>query len=217
MNRVAKVVPHLATTPTANAYRFVARPPGTQLAPLRRAARPLRERAWNVACRFGLVLLALWLVPLQVAASGTPVLNVRGMTFVASQPQGDSVVLHAETARFDTDAEVAYLIGVEANVPVADEKLGLRLRCDEGEVDLASNDFLASGNVQGRTDGGRHFTTKWVRYDHQEGALYTDAPVVIAEEGTTYRGGGFRYLIRDRRFRLMGGASVIQEPKAASP
>ena len=62
----------------------------------------------------------------------------------------------------------------------------------------------------GRTDRNRVFTTEWVRYDHADGLLYTDAPVLITEAGVTYRGGGFRYDIRDRRFRLTGGASILQ-------
>ena len=48
--------------------------------------------------------------------------------------------------------------------------------------------------------------------NHEEGVLYTDAPVVVTESAGTYQGGGFRYEVRERRFRLLGGASVVHNP-----
>jgi hypothetical protein len=50
-----------------------------------------------------------------------------------------------------------------------------------------------------------------VAYDEAEGLLYTDEPVLIEEDEGRYRGGGFRYLVEERRFRLLGGASIVQE------
>ena len=45
---------------------------------------------------------------------------------------------------------------------------------------------------------------------HETGIVTTNAPVQITDKGGTYRGGGFRYFVRENRFRLMGGASVVQ-------
>jgi hypothetical protein len=42
--------------------------------------------------------------------------------------------------------------------------------------------------------------------------LYTDEPVVIVDRSGSYRGGGFHYFVDEQRFRLEGGASVVQEP-----
>jgi len=36
--------------------------------------------------------------------------------------------------------------------------------------------------------------------------------VLMSESGTTLRGGGFRYYVREERFRLLGGAEVVQDP-----
>ena len=36
--------------------------------------------------------------------------------------------------------------------------------------------------------------------------------LLITDERGRYRGGGFRYFIHQQRFRLMGGASIVQEP-----
>ena len=161
-------------------------------------------------------LSSLAVAALAGAASPAPPLHVSGMTFVASREKGASLVLKAETARFNTDDETAHLEVVDARIPPEGDKGGFELRCDQSEVDLASNDFFASGNVRGRADGDREFETEWVRYDHDRELLYTDAPVVLSESGTRLRGGGFRYLIRERRFTITGGASLVREPKSDS-
>ena len=70
----------------------------------------------------------------------------------------------------------------------------------------------AEGNVVGTIQGGREFEALWVAYDEEDGILYTDEPVLITDEDGSYRGGGFRYFIHQQRFRLMGGASIVQEP-----
>ncbi len=145
------------------------------------------------------------------ALASTPLLNVTGMTFVASRDVGDPVVLKAVTATFDTDAETAHLNQVEAMVPSGESSNRFEMTCDESDVDLATNDFIARGNVVGRTDQGLRFSTDRVDYDHAKGELSADTPVVITESGVSYRGGGFRYLIREGHFSLRGGASVVQE------
>ena len=66
--------------------------------------------------------------------------------------------------------------------------------------------------ARGHQAAHRRFVAEWVRYDHDEGLLFTDAPVLITDSAGSYRGGGFQYYVRDRRFRLMGGASVVQDP-----
>ena len=48
-------------------------------------------------------------------------------------------------------------------------------------------------------------------YDETDGVLYTDDPVLIVDDGGSYRGGGFRYLVEEGRFKLLGGASVVQD------
>ena len=47
-------------------------------------------------------------------ANGTPVLNVKGMTFVSTRENDDTVILHAIRAQIDTNNEVAHLEGVDA-------------------------------------------------------------------------------------------------------
>lgn len=147
-------------------------------------------------------------------ADPAPQLDVHGMTFVASRENNDAVILRANHARFDTDAKKAYLTVVDATVPPSVEQRGFSMRCDESVVDLATNDFEATGNVNGETGGGQHFEAEWVRYDHANGVLFTDGPVVMTDRGTKVIGGGFKYDIEKRRFQLLGGAKVVRDAEA---
>jgi len=161
--------------------------------------------------------LVLVSVPLLVATvparalAESPLLNVEGMTFVASRGDENELILHADRARFHTDEERVFLETVHMVVEPSDFSGSFEIDCDEGQLDMATNDFEARGNVRGTTDGGRSFSAPWVQYDHEKGLLFTNAPVLINEDAITYRGGGFQYYVRTKRFRLLGGASVVQE------
>ena len=139
------------------------------------------------------------------------ILHVRGMTFVASEGTRNEIVLRAERARFYPDHEIADLEVVEVEVEPGDDRVGFSMACDAGRLSLSSQDFVAEGNVVGTIEGGRRFETTWVAYDESEGLLYTDDPVLIADDGGLYRGGGFRYHVDEGRFRLLGGATVVQD------
>jgi lipopolysaccharide export system protein LptA len=51
-----------------------------------------------------------------------------------------------------------------------------------------------------------------VRYEHEEGVLYTDAPARMVDGAGSFRGDGFRYDVRERRFKLLGDVRVEQAP-----
>ncbi len=165
----------------------------------------------SAACRAAILALAALLTPAVLQAE-SPLLDVAKMTFVASRGSANELVLRATHARFDTKEERVYLEEVHVTVEHGRTAGHFEIRCDEGELDIATNDFEARGNVRGRTEGNREFTAPWVNYDHEAGMLFTNAPVMIYEDAITYRGGGFQYFVRERRFRLLGGASLVQEP-----
>ncbi len=139
-------------------------------------------------------------------------LDVRGMTFVASEGGANEILLRAERADFYPEREVADLDVVDVEVTPGDDRVGFRMRCDEGLLNLATQAFIAEGHVVGTIEGDRQFEALWVAYDEAEGVLYTDDPVLIVDEGGRYRGGGFRYFVNESRFRLLGGATVVQDP-----
>jgi LPS export ABC transporter protein LptC len=93
-----------------------------------------------------------------------------------------------------------------------DQARSFDVRCDRGELDVETNDFLAEGDVHGSTGEGQRYQTTWVRYDHARGLLYTDAPVAMEDASGSFRGDGFRYDTRKRSFRLLGNVSVVQKP-----
>ena len=140
------------------------------------------------------------------------VLHVRGMTFVASEGSTNEIVLQAERARFYPDRQVADLEVVDVEVAPGLGRTGFEMQCETGMLNLESQDFIAEGNVVGTIEGDRQFEALWVAYDAEDEVLYTDEPVLIIDQGGRYRGGGFRYYVQEDRFRLQGGATVLQEP-----
>jgi hypothetical protein len=85
----------------------------------------------------------------------------------------------------------------------------LRIQCERGELDLRTNDLLATGDVHGELGDGRRFTSPWLRYDRTRGVAFTNAPVEILEAGgRVLKGGGLEYQVRSRRLRLTAGARV---------
>jgi len=164
------------------------------------------------ACLIGLAARAD--VPDLEWLEGDPgqVLHVEGMTFVASEASENEILLRAARARFYPDHQVADLEEVEVAVAPGRDRTGFSMRCERGRLNLASQSFVAEGSVSGTIEGGRSFEARWVAYDDEKRVLYTDEPVVIVDRGGSYRGGGFRYFVDEQRFRLEGGASVVQEP-----
>jgi len=140
------------------------------------------------------------------------VLHVEGMTFVASEGSENEILIRAARARFYPDHQVADLDEVEVAVAPGRERTGFEMHCERGRLNLATQSFVAEGRVAGTIEGGRRFEARWVAYDDEKRVLYTDEPVVIVDRAGSYRGGGFRYFVDEQRFRLEGGASVVQEP-----
>ena len=182
------------------------------------AARAVGFRSASGVVAIGLVLLAVAPARADVPdpgwLEGDPgqKLNVREMTFVASQGCANDILLRAERADFYPEREVADLDVVDVEVTPGDDRIGFRMRCDEGLLNLATQAFIAVGHVVGTIEDDRQFEALWVAYDEVEGVLYTDDPVLIVDEDGRYRGGGFRYFVNESRFRLQGGATVVQGP-----
>lgn len=148
----------------------------------------------------------------QGPGSSSTGLVVTGMTFVGSRGGERDLVVEAERARLDPLTSVATLEGVHAVVEEEGGRPGMDVSCQRGELSTRTSDLLAEGEVRGSIGDGRRFATSWVRYDHRRRLAYTDAPVWIEDRFGTLRGGGFRYHADQARFRLLGGASVVQQP-----
>lgn len=139
-------------------------------------------------------------------------LELGGMTYVASAGAANEMVIDAEHATVHPDTEVAELRTMHAVIAPAEEGGGgLDMTCDRGTFELGSGDFVAEGDVRGVTGDGRRFRTTRLRYHHDEGLAVAEVPVEIRDAAGTYRGGGFRYWVRENRFVLSGGATVEQD------
>jgi LPS export ABC transporter protein LptC len=141
-------------------------------------------------------------------------LSVVGMTYVSSNGARNEVVVEAERARIGRGERVAHLENVHARVgsfaAAGAPEGGLELRCERGSFDLDSGDLTAEGKVRGATADGRRFETEHLLYRRDTGRVTTQSPVVIRDGFGTLRGAGFEYWVRENRFRLIGGASVVQ-------
>lgn len=150
--------------------------------------------------------LAAW------ASSDPPPLRIEGMTFVGSRGELNEVVLRSRTAMFRPDDRVAELEGVSAEVSGGDGDRSFSMTCQRAEFNLDTQNFLAEGEVEGSTGDGRRYFAPWVRYEHEAGVLFTDAPVRMTDETGSFRGDGFRYHVKERRFQLLGNVRVEQGP-----
>ena len=78
------------------------------------------------------------------------------------------------------------------------------------------DELIVVAHIEEHHDGGfgvgRRYTASWVRYDHRQSLLYTDAPVTMEDDTGTFRGDGFRYHVKERRFHLLGNVSLEQTP-----
>lgn len=164
---------------------------------------------------FGLAVVASVLLGVGLHAEESedakaPVLRLTGMTFVGSRGEIRELVLRARTALFRPEVRVAELEGVEAEVSEGEGGRSFAMSCLRAELDFTTENFLAEGEVEGVTGDGQRYSAPWVRYTHDEGVLYTDAPVVMIDDTGRFRGDGFRYHVADRRFQLLGNVRVEQ-------
>ena len=150
------------------------------------------------------------------AAPGAPTegtaLKVTGMTFVGSRTGVREMVLRSREAWLRPGDDEALLSEVEAEVTDPEDGRHFTMTCARVDLDIASNDFLAEGDVQGSTSDGQRYRTEWVRYRHEEGLVFTDAPVEVTDARGRFRGDGFRYHVDERRFELIGNVRVEQTP-----
>lgn len=168
----------------------------------------------RLALGFALGLSLAWLPVSHPARAddAESVLRLTDITFVGSRGSEREVVLRSSRAVFRTADRTASLQDVNARVTEPGEGRSFTIACERAELNIETNDLSAEGDVHGETGDGQRYWAPWVRYDHDEGLLYTDAPVRLVDAAGTFRGDGFRYHIHERRFRLLENVRVEQLP-----
>jgi LPS export ABC transporter protein LptC len=139
-------------------------------------------------------------------------LRFGGMTFVASHGNRTEILVEARNMLVPPGNKTASL--EEVHLVMNDPKSGKRafeMTCDQGDLEIETSNFHAQGNVEGHTADGRRIFTRWLRYDSDRDVISTDAPVQIVDGRHRLQGRGFVYHLKDSRFVLKGGASIVQE------
>jgi len=168
------------------------------MGPTRRPATALRRRA----------ALAFVFLPAAPSAASPP-LRLEHLTFVATHEAAPELRVQADVALIDEDANKATLQTVDAEWADALGRPSLRVKCKSGELDLETNDLIATGDVHGQLADGRRFVAPTLRYDPSRGMAFTRAPVEILEgDNRVLRGGGLDYFVKDGKLRLTSGAKV---------
>jgi LPS export ABC transporter protein LptC len=139
-------------------------------------------------------------------------LYVTGMTFVGSRGSVSELVLRSDTAVFHPETDIAELEVVTAVVTQSEKGQSFEMTCDRARLNVETNDFVAEGNVHGVTADGQRYSAPTVAYDHESGVLSSEERVVMVDDSGSFEGDGFRYHVRDRRFRLLGNVRVVQTP-----
>lgn len=163
-------------------------------------------------CAVALLLAALLGFDAAASAAGPP-LRIEELVFVASHEADTEVRVEARSAVIDEAANTAQLEVVTAAWAGDDGEPSLQITCERGQLDLGTNDLLATGDVHGLLADGRRFVGPWLRYDRARGVAFTEAPVEIFEGPRVLRGGGFEYRVRDGRLKLTSGARVVEAPE----
>ncbi len=159
----------------------------------------------------GVLLAGTLLAAVSAAERPGYALKLTGMTFVVTRGNVNVMVLEADRVHLPADADKAKLERVKGRLEGEKGEGGFTLTCDRAELDLNSQNFRAEGHVRGVTGDGRRLSTTWLTYDGEKHLISTDAPVEIVEGSRRMRGRGLRYYVDDGRFRLLGGATVVQE------
>lgn len=171
-----------------------------------------RSQAARVAAALGLGAIA---AVAAVAGAAGPPLRLEALVFVASREGDTEVRVAAREGVIDETSNMAQLATVSAAWAGDDGEPSLQITCERGELDLETNDLLATGDVRGLLADGRRFVGPWLRYDRTRGIAFTQAPVEIFEGPRVLRGGGFEYRVRDGRLKLTAGARVVEVPGPA--
>ena len=113
------------------------------------------------------------------------------------------VEVRATRARIDTSQRVAHLEGVR--IEFRDPEHGpVSIRAQEGSLDLAADDFVLHGRVEGQLGAGEQFRTSEVRYDAEAGRVWTDQPVLVLRQNLRLEGDGLEIDLGDRKLTIRG-------------
>jgi len=148
-------------------------------------------------------------------------LELKDVAFTETENGHPVWALKALRATYKKSGQHAELEGMDV-VFFNDQRLSsAHLTAAFGDVDLASHEVVARGDVQVDTPEGARFSTDQLRYRHQLGELVSDDSVTFTYGGIVVRGTGMTYSLHDRKLYL--GSDVTADvplgdiPEAGQP
>jgi LPS export ABC transporter protein LptC len=114
------------------------------------------------------------------------------------------------------DAGGAFARLDEVGIALANSERGeVSIRAGRALLDLAREDVVLEGGVQGTTRAGEHFRTERVRFDRARDELASDGPVELERRGLRVQADGMRLDVEGRRLVLRGSVRTRLEPGGA--
>ena len=135
-----------------------------------------------------------------------------GLVFTSTGGNAADFTLWADHATIDMSSERLRLEQVGLRIRPQHGRPHVDLRCREGFLEVKTHSFRLQGDVRGRIGDGRTVQADWVAYDEIEGVLYSETSVLVEDQTSVYRGGGFRYLISEGALELFSGVQVLRSP-----
>ncbi|NRA02260.1 MAG: LPS export ABC transporter periplasmic protein LptC [Myxococcales bacterium] len=130
-----------------------------------------------------------------------------GVDFDGYRAANHEVEVRAETAEVDSVTGHARLW--EVRIRFEEPGRGpVEVKAERAEVDLASDDFVLSGRVEGSLGSRERFYTSELRYQRERERLWTDRPARLVGARTVVRGQGLELDLRTRRLRLLGSVDA---------
>ena len=138
-----------------------------------------------------------------------------GVDFDGYRTGSHEVEVRAETAEVDLRTGVAELWDVRIHFDEGDRG-PVDVEAQRAEVELASDDFVLSGAVEGSVGSRDRFYTSDLRYQRDAERLWTDGPARLVGARTVVRGRGLELDLRTRTLRLLGSVEAeIRTPEEA--
>ena len=118
--------------------------------------------------------------------------------------QGErEVEVLAASAQVDPSTRIARLSGVK--ISFEDVRRGaIVVKAEGARLDLASDDFVLLGAVDGTTASGERFVGEEIRYDARTRKLRSDRPVRVYRQNMTLTGDGMEIDVETRRVKIEG-------------
>jgi LPS export ABC transporter protein LptC len=141
-----------------------------------------------------------------------PVTTLRGVVFEGYGAGEREFEVRAARALVEPELGRARLFDVEIAF-AEDERGPIGVRAGEAVLELARDDFVLQGGVEGTGGEGERFWTDDLRYEQARRMLVTDAPVRVERSSLEFRGRGMEIDLDARTVRFTQRVEATVGPR----